>query len=215
MNSAPVLALARKTSRLKFLLLAFYKTGTIICAHSESLHEMTQEMIQRLLLLGGIAGVLAAQNAPPNTYLVHNLVSDLPGLADHQDPNLQNPWGNGFGTTPFWIGNSGTGTVTIYDGTGQATGGLMPIGIPQAGGAGNAGPVTGVVDNLFFSTNPSAFQVSSAATGISGASMFMFCSENGVISGWNLSVVLPKNDETQLQSDALILFRQLENGRCI
>ena len=55
------------------------------------------------VLLGAAAGSLAAQttSAPPNNYLVHNLVSDLANTADHQDPNLVNPWGNGFGASPF------------------------------------------------------------------------------------------------------------------
>ncbi len=68
----------------------------------------------------------------PNTFLVHNLVSDLSGIADHQDANLVNPWGNGFGSTPFWIGNNGTGTSTLYDGTGAAK--ALVVDIPAAGG---------------------------------------------------------------------------------
>ena len=56
-------------------------------------------------LLASGAGFLAAQttNALPNTYLVHNLVSDLANTADYQDSNLINPWGVGFGATPFWV----------------------------------------------------------------------------------------------------------------
>ena len=79
-----------------------------------------------------IAASLTAQSTLPNHYLVHNLVSDLPGLADHQDPNLVNPWGNGFGASPFWIGNNGTGTSTLYDGTGAAV--ALVVGIPAASG---------------------------------------------------------------------------------
>src|SRR5580698_4241843 len=90
-----------------------------------------------------IAASLAAQTTPPNNYLVHNLVSDLPGIADHQDPNLVNPWGNGFGASPFWVGNNGTGTSTLYTGTGHAV--PLVVTIPQAGNAGTDGPVTGVI----------------------------------------------------------------------
>ena len=133
-----------------------------------------------MILLGGIAGMLSAQSSTPNNYLVHNLVSDLPNIADHQDPNLVNPWGNGFGATPFWTGNNGSGTSTLYDGTGAAIG--LTVSIPQAGGAGKAGPVTGVVFNSF-SSNASAFQVASGKS-----ALFIFCSEDGVISGWNQSV---------------------------
>jgi uncharacterized protein (TIGR03118 family) len=128
-------------------------------------------------LLLTIAAVAVAQTAPTNSYLVHNLVSDLPGIADHQDANLVNPWGNGFGASPFWIGNNGTGTSTLYDGTGAAT--ALVVTIPQAGGAGHAGPVTGVIFNAFAS-NTAAFI---AAAGKPAS--FIFCAEDGVISAWN------------------------------
>ena len=32
-----------------------------------------------------------ATPSPANSYLVHNLVSDLPSMADYEDPNLVNP----------------------------------------------------------------------------------------------------------------------------
>jgi len=118
-----------------------------------------------------------------NTYIVHNLVSDLPGMADHQDPNLRNPWGNGFGTTPFWIGNNKSGTSTLYDGTGAAI--PLIVKIPAAGGASTPGPVTGVIFNSF-SSNTAAFN---AAPG--KPAVFLFCSEDGVISGWNPTVDSP------------------------
>jgi len=69
-----------------------------------------------ILLAVSVSSITAA-----NKYVVHNLVSDLPGMADHVDKNLVNPWGNGFtAASPFWIGNNGTGTSTLYDGTGTA-----------------------------------------------------------------------------------------------
>jgi len=134
------------------------------------------------VLLGAAAGSIAAQtpSAPPNNYLVHNLVSDLPNIADHQDPNLVNPWGNGFGASPFWIGNNGTGTSTLYTGTGAAI--PLVVTIPQAGNAGTAGPVTGVIFNVFAS-NASAFDVQAGKS-----ADFIFCSDDGVISGWNEGV---------------------------
>jgi uncharacterized protein (TIGR03118 family) len=134
------------------------------------------------VLLGAAAGSIAAQtpSAPPNNYLVHNLVSDLPNMADHQDPNLVNPWGNGFGASPFWIGNNGTGTSTLYTGTGAVI--PLVVTIPQAGNAGTAGPVTGVIFDIFAS-NANAFDVQAGKP-----SDFIFCSEDGVISGWNEGV---------------------------
>src|SRR5271170_2856638 len=95
------------------------------------------------LLLLAVTGCLRAQttNPPPNNYLVHNLVSDLAGNADVQDSNLVNPWGVGFGPTPFWAGNNGSGTATLYTGTGAIV--PLVVSIPQAGNAGKAGKVTG------------------------------------------------------------------------
>ena len=131
------------------------------------------------VLLAAAAGSLAAQppSPLPNNYLVHNLVSDLANTADHQDPNLVNPWGNGFGASPFWIGNNGTGTATLYGGTGAAI--PLVVTIPQAGNAGTAGPVTGAIFNTFGS-NANAFDVQAGKP-----ANFIFCSEDGVISGWN------------------------------
>jgi uncharacterized protein (TIGR03118 family) len=139
-----------------------------------------QGWIQRGLVFCVSAISVFAQTAPANTFLEHGLVSDLAGLADHQDKNLVNPWGNGFGATPFWVGNNGTGTSTLYDGTGAAT--ALVVTIPQAGGSGNAGPVTGVIFNAF-SSNTSAFDMAAGKP-----ASFLFCSEDGVISGWNSSV---------------------------
>jgi len=119
-----------------------------------------------------LVGTLAAQTAPPNKFLVHNLVSDLPGIADHQDPNLQNAWGNGFAAQPFWVGNNGTGTATLYDGYGNKV--ALTVTIPAAGG-GTAGPVTGVIASA-----------AAAAFNTGGKpSSFLFCAEDGLISGWN------------------------------
>jgi uncharacterized protein (TIGR03118 family) len=145
-----------------------------------SIHHRRCNWICTGLALGIAACSLAAQTPtpPPNKYLVHNLVSDLPNIADHQDPNLVNPWGNGFGSTPFWVGNNGTGTSTLYNGAGTPI--PLVVTIPQAGGAGGAGPVTGVIFNTFASSNTKAFDVQADKP-----ANFIFCSEDGVISGWN------------------------------
>ena len=131
------------------------------------------------VLMATAAGSLAAQTINPltNNYLVHNLVSDLANTADHQDSNLVNPWGVGLGASPFWVGNNGTGTSTLYGGTGAAI--PLVVTIPQAGNTGTAGPVTGVVFNTFAS-NAKAFNVQAG-----NPASFIFCSEDGVIAGWN------------------------------
>jgi uncharacterized protein (TIGR03118 family) len=149
---------------------------------TEKMHRTKKNRLNWLcagVLLGAAASSLAAQtiNPPPNNYLVHNLVSDLANTADHQDSNLKNPWGVGFGATPFWVGNNGTGTSTLYGGAGAAI--PLVVTIPQAGNTGTAGPVTGVIFNTF-AVNLKAFNVQPQKP-----ASFIFCSEDGVISGWN------------------------------
>jgi hypothetical protein len=85
--------------------------------------------------------------------------------------------GLGFGPTPFRAGNNGTGTATLYGGTGAPI--PLVVTIPQAANAGTAGPVTGMIFNTLAS-NASAFNVQAGKP-----ANFMFCSEDGVISGWN------------------------------
>jgi uncharacterized protein (TIGR03118 family) len=128
-------------------------------------------------LLVAAAGSLAAQGTPPNTFLQHNLVSDLPNVADNQDKNLINPWGMGFGSTPFWVGDNGTGLSTLYSGLGVPNATRI-VNIPSAGGVKTGGHVTGVIYNSF-SSNTSAFNVAPGT-----APSFMFCTGDGVIVGW-------------------------------
>ena len=124
--------------------------------------------------------VFVASLSAQNNYFVHNLVSDVAGMADHVDPNLVNPWGNGFSaTSPFWIANNGTGTSTLYDDTGTAI--PLVVKIPAGAGATTPGKVTGVI----FNGNANSFLISGQTP------LFIFCTEDGTISGWS-----PKVDMT-------------------
>ena len=156
----------------------------------------TSNLPYRLLrsgaLFGSLAGCLWA--ASTNNYLVHNLVADQTGVADHTDPNLVNPWGNAFSaTSPFWIGDNGTGLSTLYDGTGTPTTAIV-VSIPAAGGKTTPGPVTGVMQN----SATTAFLVAPGKQ-----SQFAFCSADGAITGWNSSVNAKQ---------ALILLDNSKNG---
>lgn len=133
------------------------------------------------ILAGALACSLAAQSTSSNSFLVHNLVSDLAGVADHQDPNLVNPWGNAFSaTSPFWVADNGTGLSTLYDGYGNPS--ATVVNIAKANGANTGGPVTGVIQNAF-SSNTAAFNVAAGKPG-----SFLFCSQDGLITGWAPSV---------------------------
>ncbi len=117
-----------------------------------------------------------ATPSPANSYLIHNLVSDLPDTADFQDPNLINPWGLATtATSPFWIGNNGTGTSTLYGTTGIAVALVVTIPTPSSP---TGGAVSGTIANTTTSFN--------VATGKPAS--FIFCTEDGTISGWNSSV---------------------------
>ena len=107
-----------------------------------------------------------------NTFLQHNLVSDLPGIADFVDPNLVNPWGISASTTsPFWISNNHSGTAKIYDSAGKPASLVVTLRMP---GGTNLSTPTGQVFN-----GTSAFILPGGKP-----ALFLFATEDGTISGW-------------------------------
>jgi len=109
-------------------------------------------------------------------YEVHNLVSDGFVPADHTDPDLVNPWGIAASpTSPFWVADNGTGVATIYDGNGVKASLVVTIP-PPAGGAPPSAP-TGMV-----ASTGHDFVVTKGS--VSGASRFIFATEDGTIAGW-------------------------------
>ncbi|MGA3202877.1 MAG: TIGR03118 family protein [Bryobacteraceae bacterium] len=117
-----------------------------------------------------------ATPSPTNSYLVHNLVSDLPNTADFEDPNLVNPWGIATtASSPFWIGNNGTGTSTLYGTTGAPISLVVDIPTPTA-------PTGGAVSGVIANTTTSFLLADGKAAS------FIFCTEDGTVSGWNGSV---------------------------
>ena len=118
---------------------------------------------------------LASPCAAQNNYIQHNLVSDIPGLANHTDPNLANPWGIASGaTSPFWVSDNHTGVSTLYNSTGNPL--ALVVTIPPAPGSppGTLGSPTGVVFN-----STADFQIGASAA------RFIFATEDGTIAGWN------------------------------
>jgi uncharacterized protein (TIGR03118 family) len=131
---------------------------------------------------------LEARCLPSTTYVQTNLVSDTPGMAQFTDPNLVNPWGIAYSPTtpgnpggPFWISDNNAGVATIYNGDGSTALPAVTIPPPAGSASGALGTPTGVVFN-----NTSGFVVSQ--NGTSGASTFIFATEDGTIVGWNQSV---------------------------
>jgi len=123
------------------------------------------------VVAAGTTLAATASAASDNHYTVHNLVSDQPGVADHQDPYLVNAWGiAASSTSPWWVADNGTDRSTLYNGDGVA----RPLVVSVDGGP------TGTV----FNGNSSAFFISDGL-GHSGPALFMFATEAGTIRGWN------------------------------
>jgi len=133
----------------------------------------------------------ATVGADPGNYIVHNLVSNQAGVADHQDGNLQNGWGIVFGpTTPVWVSDNSSGVATVYDGNGNAilTGSpLAPLVVTIPGGF-----PTGIT----FNPSGSDFLISCGSPATMAAATFLWATENGNIAGWrsacgSTAVILP------------------------
>jgi uncharacterized protein (TIGR03118 family) len=152
------------------------------------------------LLLAAVfaPGIARADNA--NRYQQHNLVSDLPGMAQFQDSNLVNSWGIAHSPTgPWFVADNGTGVATAYFGNGEAfqmNGTPLVITIPPPSGVSGMAAPTGTV----FNPNPSEFRLSQDEK--SGA-QFLFATEDGTISGWNPNVdpthAILKVDRSQIR----------------
>jgi uncharacterized protein (TIGR03118 family) len=147
----------------------------------------------KIALLTFAAAVVTATSARADTYSWTNFQSDIPGVAQHVDENLVNPWGMAASANgTIWVANNGTGTSTLYgqDGTARS----LVVTIPTAARNREGGNPTGVVFN-----NTEFFQVTK--NGNSEPAIFIFVSEDGSISGWN-----PNLDQT----NAIIA---VDNGR--
>jgi uncharacterized protein (TIGR03118 family) len=129
----------------------------------------------RKLLIGVCAACVAflasAWRAEATSFLQTNLVSNLSGLAQSQDPALQNPWGIALSSTsPFWVSDQAAGVATLYS-VNPATNATTKQGLTVAIPTPSVGP-TGTVFN------------SAAASGAFNGDLFMFANLNGSISGW-------------------------------
>lgn len=115
----------------------------------------------------------ATSAAEATFYVVTNLVSDEPGVAAVQDPDLVNPWGlDALSGSPWWVADNETDVSTLY----RANGTKVPLTVAIPGGA-----PTGLVANA-----GSSFVVTEGA--LSGVSLFIFATQNGVIAGWSPAV---------------------------
>jgi uncharacterized protein (TIGR03118 family) len=106
-----------------------------------------------------------------------DLISNIPGRAQHLDTNLVNPWGiSASGSSPMWVSDNNAGVTTLYDGAGNGfpppPNGPLVVKIPQPDGS-DGGTPTGTVFN--------------GGGGFNG-DRFLFATEDGTIAGWNPAV---------------------------
>src|SRR5512143_2217614 len=86
--------------------------------------------------------------ATSSTFNQVNLVSDIPGLALHTDPDLVNPWGiSHSATSPFWVSDNGMGVSTLYNGAGTKLALVVTIPVPAGSPPGTTATPTGQVFN--------------------------------------------------------------------
>src|SRR5258707_3856330 len=120
-----------------------------------------------------------------------NLVSDLPGVAQFQDPNLVNPWGiseapGGNPGSAFWVSDNNAGVTTLYNAPANPAAGQPPfslnplvVSIPTPGNPlGATGAPTGTVSNI--GSGGAAFQVTgpnNAGVTTSAPALFLFATE--------------------------------------
>lgn len=129
-----------------------------------------------LVFMLGVALVFSS-SAALGQYQIKNLNSNQFGQARHDDPLNVNAWGLVRGTTlqtPWWVADNNSGWSTLYDGSGVKQG--LQVEIPGANGG--IGSPTGVVFN-----GSQEFPVAVAGGG-PGASIFIFATLDGTISGW-------------------------------
>jgi uncharacterized protein (TIGR03118 family) len=120
------------------------------------------------LLAIAVLSLPAAAQKANITYLT----SDITAVGAYNDTNLVNPWGMSISPTgPWWIADNATGLSTVYNASGQP--GSLVVTIPSGTGSGTGSP-SGTV----FNGSSTNFKINGQAT------PFLFCTEDGTISGW-------------------------------
>src|SRR5215470_4305615 len=149
----------------------------------QSDYKYTRRVILALFALTALT--LPVVFAFPNGYIQHNLVSDLPKLAERTDHNLINPWGiTSSPTGPLWVSDNNAGVATVYFGNGRPfpkQNSPLVVAIPPPTGGSGAGTPTG---NVFNDT--SDFVITEGTH--SGPARFIFATEDGTLAGWNPEV---------------------------
>jgi uncharacterized protein (TIGR03118 family) len=155
-----------------------------------------------VILLLSIA--IVPLGAQAQHYVQTNLVSDVPGLAAHTDPDLVNAWGIArSATSPWWVNDNGTGKSTLYNQTGTKL--SLVVTIPPPPGSTDPSTPTGMVFN-----GGTGFVVTGTSGG-SGPARFIFATEDGTISGWNPAAD-PTNAILEVNNSSSAIYKGLAIG---
>ncbi|MBZ5610422.1 MAG: TIGR03118 family protein, partial [Acidobacteriia bacterium] len=127
-----------------------------------------------VLIVAALPPLAFSQVPTANAYVQHNLVSDVPGLADVTDPNLVDPWGmSASSASPIWVSNHDKGVATLYNGSGAIV--ALVVTVPPAAGGAPPSKPTGQVNN-----STTAFVLANGKP-----ASFIFVTEDGTLSAWN------------------------------
>jgi uncharacterized protein (TIGR03118 family) len=108
------------------------------------------------------------------SYNQTNLVANVSNVAPTTDSALVNGWGIARGSgSPWWVADNATGVSTLYNGSGTKL--ALTVTVPAAK-SGMRGTPTGMI----FNGNTSAFLLPDGKSAV-----FLFCTLDGTISGWN------------------------------
>jgi uncharacterized protein (TIGR03118 family) len=137
-------------------------------------------------------------------YTQTNLVSDLANVNGQpvavQDPNLKNAWGLArSASSPWWVNNAGTGTSTLYSGTGAIIAPPSPVVVPNAPNAKGLSSPTGIIFN-----GTSDFMIKNVPGKAPTPAAFIFATQEGTISAWNPATTplqLAVNEVTEKGAD--------------
>jgi uncharacterized protein (TIGR03118 family) len=137
------------------------------------LRQLLRGTLAAVVLSVALAAAAPLAAAPPgNAYAVTPLVSDVPGAAPHQDPNLVNGWGLArSGTSPWWVSDNGTDKSSLYTGAGA-----VQALAPTVEGGPTGVVFAGIADNFLVG--------STAAPNVLLPAAFIFASEDGKIRAW-------------------------------
>ncbi|HVN21747.1 MAG TPA: TIGR03118 family protein [Dongiaceae bacterium] len=155
--------------------------------------------MQRRIITFAVAlglALMLVSSAAMAQYQLSNLSSNQVKQAHHDDPLLVNAWGLVHAPgSPWWVSDENSGWSTLYDASGNSQG--LRVLIPTAGngpsspqGLNGPGSPTGIVYN-----GSQEFQVGG------WASIFLFATLDGTISGWapqtnlNQAIVAPLQNQ--------------------